>query len=260
MQQEATKAGVSGIRSNRELQQTEQQHDHTRSTRSTGSAELVKPVKRCQPVQLAQLVKELGDTDNDLSAEVDTEEKRGKEEEEETEAEAEEEEEAAQEIEEEKEDPNSPWVDMEPDTPDTVEVGTSMPTPRQVAHNPVTTFVSRQGSDWIVVSQVTSNDRSEVEHVAAKWMAHRLRPFSVDMRPLLPETCYDVAMSKPGHVLVLMPEDDVHVSPELAASWLNTHTTRTSKSRSLRYFSPSQRPMSTNMWRWTGVLLWSEWR
>ncbi|KAH8193872.1 hypothetical protein TruAng_011961 [Truncatella angustata] len=83
------------------------------------------------------------------------------------------------------------------------------------------TFLSHEHDEWRIVSQVRSNNPSGVQDAAATYMTNRLRPFSVAlsrMRPILPEECYDAAMSNSAQIIVLIPMDNAHITRELRIS------------------------------------------
>ncbi|KAK9771888.1 hypothetical protein SCAR479_11369 [Seiridium cardinale] len=54
---------------------------------------------------------------------------------------------------------------IKPDIPNIVEIGTNTPASRQTAHNLVITFVLRQGSDWIVVSDMDGASPVDLQQV-----------------------------------------------------------------------------------------------
>lgn len=111
---------------------------------------------------------------------------------------------ARKETEEDQNDGDIHWVDVVPDKPFT-------PALVESSGTPVITFVLHESSGWQVLSRITSNYRSEVEEAAATWINNRLRPFFVDMEPLRPESCHQAEIASPGHVIILMSEDDIHI-------------------------------------------------
>ncbi|CAJ2508670.1 Uu.00g136960.m01.CDS01 [Anthostomella pinea] len=81
-------------------------------------------------------------------------------------------------------------------------------------------FMTREMQEWNIVQQV-ANNATDVEAAAETLLISGLRAFSTTMQPLLPKECFAAAGLSRGNVLILLPEDDIHITRELAASALH---------------------------------------
>ena len=82
------------------------------------------------------------------------------------------------------------------------------------------TFYVRERGAWRTshTLDVDPSNPSEVERVAVKYMRKRIRLFDTELNILTPQDCFEAAIIDGRNTILLIPETEIEIGPELEAS------------------------------------------